>query len=377
MYYRKMRTTWRAVRFAFAALLLWAAYWGFRLALADYWFRTDTEHGRQRAVALVPFRADYQAGVGNWSRAVELNDYYSRGWIELGLRAESALDFALAERHLLKAASVDRLFEPRWALANYYLRRSNTAEFWKWARLAAERSYGDRTGLFRLSLRVTPNPEEIVSKIFPSDMTLRREFVTFLAAEGQLDAAARLAQPLAAGANQEWVADLCDRLLEAGLGEQAHNLAGSPLLLTNGELRAAPRNKAFDWRLHWRAGIHTSWSPGEIRIELSGKQPEAVDLISQYVWVEEPGAYRFRYRYRTEGLARESGVRWTLEGAPYLSSAEWRTETVEFPVRKPKQLVRLELQYKRAAGTVRQEGTIFFEGAFHLDRTAALLTTLK
>lgn len=380
-----MRKAKRLAELSLAALFLAAAYWSLRLAWADYLFRSGSAEDRARAAQLVPYRDEYQAGAGNWRRAVEANPYYSKGWIQLALEAETSGDMAEAERLLLKAADVDRLFEPRWALANFYARRSNRPQFWKWARLAAERSYGDRTGLFRLSYRVSPNPLEIASKIFPDDPGLKREFVIFLLAENKLEDAAAIAQSLPAPSPDEpFRLDLTDRLIHSGRGEQARALwPASPSLLTNPGLETAPLSKAFDWRLHWRAGVNTAWSPGQLRIELSGKQPESVDLVSQYVWIEEPGAYRFSCRYRTEGLGPQSGVHWTALGAEpigprkHLSSSDWSAAAIEFRVPKPRQIVRLELRYERAAGTVRQEGIVFLEGGIKLERTPAAVTTLK
>ena len=55
----------------------------------------------------------------------------------------SLLGLGMAALH--EAARVDRTFDPRWTLANYYFRRQNWDEFWKWMRAAAEMSYGDRS----------------------------------------------------------------------------------------------------------------------------------------------------------------------------------------------------------------------------------------
>ncbi len=379
-----MRAARRLAELGLAALLVFAAYWALRLAWADYQFRSGTSEGAARAAHWVPFRAEYQAAAGNWKRAVELNPYFSKGWIQLALEAEAAGDRREAERLLLEAARVDKLFEPRWALANFYARQANQAEFWKWARLAAERSYGDRTGLFRLSQRVTKDPLEIASRIFPADPVLRREFASFLATEGALDGAAAIARSLPLETGDAFRLDLTDRLIHAGRFEQARALwPASAVALTNGNLETAPSSKAFDWRLHWRSGVNTTWSPGRLRIELNGKQPEAVDLVSQYVWIDEPGVYRFSYRYRSEEIAKESGLYWTVFGAETAAPRKslhhdgWIGESLEFRTGKPREIVRLELRYERRQGTVRAEGILWLEGPMKLERAAVAVTTLK
>ena len=55
-----------------------------------------------------------------------------------------------AERWLLDAARVDRQYEPRWTLANFYFRQQKMDDFWKWMRAALEVSYGDRVAAFDL-----------------------------------------------------------------------------------------------------------------------------------------------------------------------------------------------------------------------------------
>lgn len=382
MYYRGIFMAHRASRLALAALFVIAAYWCLRLAWADYLFRTGVRANRERAAALIPFRAEYQAAIGNWRRAVELNDYFSKGWIELALAAEGAGDYATAERHLLKAASVDQLFEPRWALANFYVRRNRPEEFWKWVRLAAERSYGDRTGLFRLTTRMSNHPQEIAERVFPRDNLLRQEFAAFLVEQGNLEAAGAIAATLTVtDGNREWMLTLCDKLIHAGRAKAAVGLwqraagGGEAASLVNASLEKQPVSKGFDWRIHWREGVSTVWSPGRLRIRLTGKQAETVDLVSQYVWIEEAGVYRFRFRYRTEGLAANSGVRWRVAGAQtpaqaYLSSGEEQQATVEFRVLEGGRIVRLDLMYERAPGTVRQEGTVLLEGGMSIERAS-------
>jgi hypothetical protein len=367
----------RAAPWALAALFLTAAFFALRLAWADYLFRSGDA---KAAARIVPYRADYQAAIGNWRRAVELNPYFSEGWNRLAMDAEAAGDFPEAERLLLRAAQVDQLFEPRWALANFYLRRDRKPDFVKWLRLAAERSYPDRTGLFRLAARMAAGPQEIAAEILPPIPELLADYVTFLTKEGDLTGAAAAADhllPIAGPDQRKIILTLCDTLLAKKQGTAAHRVwrgfhKDSSGLLTNPELAIAPINQGFDWSLHWRAGIHATWTPRQIRIALSGKQPESVDLASQYVFLPQAGAYRFQYRYRTEGLARDSGVHWIAEGAEnartprYLSGEDWQDGVLEFRTNAPDQLVRLTLMYQRAPGTVRQEGLVVIEGGMRL-----------
>ena len=84
-----------------------------------------------------------------------LNPRASAPRIRLGLAAELRGDAKQAERWLQEAFSVDRQFETRWTLANFYFRQGKPDEFWTWMRSALEMSYGDRVAAFDLCWQMT------------------------------------------------------------------------------------------------------------------------------------------------------------------------------------------------------------------------------
>ena len=143
--------------------------------MADAAFRKQTPEGVARALEILPDRASYLLlralqldydGVDSTAlleRAARVNPLSSAPRIRLGLAAETRGDFAKAETWLLDAARVDRQFEPRWTLANFYFRRERWDEFWKWMRAALEMSYGDRRLAFDLCWRVTQDADEVLS----------------------------------------------------------------------------------------------------------------------------------------------------------------------------------------------------------------------
>ena len=60
------------------------AYYSLRIAYAEYLFRSGRPGTIERAAALAPLRADYQARLNRLDRALKLNPYLSPAWIELG-----------------------------------------------------------------------------------------------------------------------------------------------------------------------------------------------------------------------------------------------------------------------------------------------------
>lgn len=372
-----MRHLSRALQILLSATLFYASYWALRLAYADHLYRQNTPASLRRAAELAPFDENYQAALGNWERAVELNRNFSVGWLELAFRAERDGKIPEAERLLLRAEEVDKQFEPRWALANFYVRQNRTADFWKWIRLAAERSYGDRRGIFSLCDRMAGTSKEVLEKGLPPDAQLISEYVAHLTRRDRLVDAAEAAQRLrdtCTAQQAEALIDLCDRLIQSGDGAQASEvwnvLSGRGLApvrnpLANGELRTAPLGRGFDWKLGWRVGIFVRWSPGIIRAALNGKQEESTELLSQWVWLPDPGAYQLSCRQRTVGLGEKTGLAWKVEGAARVEPVE---DGVRFRVSKPA-LVRLVFGYGRIPGTMRAEGEIYLDGPVRLVRS--------
>ena len=151
------------------AVLASAAWWSVQLARADAYFRQQTPDALERAITLTPQNTAYlamralqneyegQDSQEQLKRIVHLNPRLAAPRIRLGLAAELRGDGAEAERWLLEAAAVDRQFETRWTLANFYFRQDRDA-FWTWMQSALEISYGDRKPLFELCWRKSSNP---------------------------------------------------------------------------------------------------------------------------------------------------------------------------------------------------------------------------
>jgi hypothetical protein len=379
----------------FAALLgivvlTLASYWTVRLAFADQLFRANSVEALARATQLAPGNSQYfallaeyrqQAGIDPepaLAAASRLNPLDSSVWIRRGLRAEFEGDFARAEQFLLQAARVDKLFDPRATLANYYFRRNNSEQFWRWMREALAINYGDLTSLFRLCWRMSGDPEIIRLRALPPDRRAFRPYLSFLLGENRLDAAEPIALQLAGAATSEDAGVLLD-FIDRGLAPPAHIsslvtawnslcirnvIPFSPVVLdravTNGDFRWAPTSRGFDWRVPLGPDITAvRVSPRELRIDLSGKQPAQCELLVQFVPLLTARTCRFRFSYQTSGVPVESGLQWRILAAasPPLSSEDWKHEELTLSTRDAK-LARLVLGYSRVTGTSRLEGSI-------------------
>jgi hypothetical protein len=390
---------------AAVAVLTCAAYWSLRLGYADWVVRTGSPEQAKRATELAPCHARYQArlaalldqwgedqaaSVAALERAVVCNPRDSESWIELGLQAEKEGDSTKAERFLLEAARVDKQYDPRWTLANFYFRRNDAENFWSWARKAAAMSYGDGASLFRLCWRMTQDPGAILERAIPDQPAVLARYLSFLLADHRVAALEAAAQRAAGHAGPEDLPVLlasCDRLVEARQFPAALRiwtalsrrkllpyLPPEPergLSLTNGDFRAPLLSHGFDWRVHVAEGVSVSRSESEpaLRITFSGRQPESCELLSQFVPVLPGREYRLRFRYRTSGIGPDTGVQWRIfdaataaqlaDRSSYLSSEDEIEQEVSFSTPAKTHMARLVLLYQRAPGTTRIEGSIF------------------
>lgn len=379
---------------AVTAVLGLGTYWTLRLGYADRLFHVGTPAALIRARELAPGSATYQTGsfgvAPALEKAVELNPRYSPGWIELGLAAELEGDLPKAERFLLEAFKVDKTYEPRWTLANFYFRRGDRERFFFWAREAAQIAYQDQTLLFLLCWQMSQDPETILAKAIPNRPVILAQYLYFLMRRNNLEAAAPVGERLSQGSAAEEAPLLlgyCDWLLQAGRTEAALRvwntlssrgvLARQPLAprdgrsLTNADFSSDPLAAGFDWRLAAAEGISFARAGAStgLRVTFSGKQPEDCRLVEQSVVLAPSRDYRLRYAYRTEGVAPGSGLRWQvghLSGnrawsvsSPDLSSQDWTEDGMDFTTPPDAGAARLSLGYKRTLGTTRIEGSLW------------------
>lgn len=401
----------RPISLLFALLCLAGIWRTTRLAVADYSARADgaTRQQVERAVLLEKGDANYsyhlatlepRAGPASsqfLERALTLNPRFTRARLELAIRQEGEGDFPNAEGNLLAAANADLTWEPRWTLANYYLRHANLAGFWRWIRLAAAVPYSDPDPLFSLCWRVSDNAAEIVERALPHDTGIRKRYLAYLLAASRLDAAESLVAEIsraAAPPDRDLLLRYCDRMLEekrTGAAAQVWNaMAGRGVIpyrrldaaagvsLTNGELSNEPLSRGFDWRILKTGGISTIYfgARRELRIALSGRQPEACEVLRQYLPVAALRRYTFRFRYWTERLTGKSGMRWRVhdalggeltEESGLPASEDGTFATVSFRTPAGCSLAILTLHYTRPIGSTRAEGNLVLQN-MALDR---------
>ena len=393
----------RALRFVlYPAMLISfvaASVWSVRLACADYLFRQQTIRETEKAIAFTPGQADYyvrlallesethnQAAKEALQHAVALNPSDAQSWIELGLRYESEGAFPLAEQCLLRAAAEDKLYLPRWTLANYYYRRNALDSLWFWAKEAAGMINGDPTSLFRLCGRVAEDGS-LIDRLNFRQPDVRAAYLSYLLSQKRLDLIGPASKYLlheTRASDVPLLLTTCDRLLEANNVVAALNIwnvladnhsipfgrlqPDKGRVLTNGDFRVSPISQGFDWRPAKLEGVSASGEEGGgLRLTFSGTQPEDCEPLVEFVPTQEGTGHELNFAYRTSGIAPGSGLGWRitdqnggtmLVDVQSLSSEQEKTGKVSFVAPDGCRIARVALVYRRLPGTTRIEGFI-------------------
>ena len=373
-------------------------WYSLRLALADAEFRENTPSSIKRAVSLAPSNASYHellaehleaAGQNPDSEldiATELSPRESRYWIRRAFRAELERKYQESEHYLLQAGAVDRGFDPRWALMNFYFRRGDLPQFWKYAREAMERSYGDRDAIFRLCLAANDDPAA-TREILPARRDILFSFFTYLMKQGRLDDAAKVADEFSSKPQPEEgpaLLDYCSRrmsrdpasVLRVWNGLCAAHLVPFPALLpdkglvvTNGDFEVQRSVGGFDWKYSPDPSISISPSDTNqgLSIQLNASQPDRIALLEQEIPLTPGKQYSIEYSYRLSEPSDDSGLHWAifpvdtasateLALSPTFAGEDWQNATMTF--RADHEAARLVLIYRRALGTVRWKGAV-------------------
>lgn len=331
------------------------------LARADQALREGTPEGMATAMKLMPQNARYAAAGALqaeydgrdaeplWAEVARMSPRDSASRIRLGLAAEQRGDVASAEHWLQAAYEVDRQYETRWTLANFYFRQERGQEFWKWIRSALEFSYGDRAPAFDLCWRMSEDAADIQRLAIPERAEVAGAYLLYTMARHP-EAIAIAARTVR---DRALLLGAVDQLIELGSYDNAvaawvQSGRTAPRGVTASRFEEPQTGQGFDWRFARVEGVTQSTLDAGRghRIRLSGNQPESAELLRQYVGGLKAGA-RYRLEVEIEGDAHALG--WGVAFQPVLPGEEFVAGANMLP---------LTLVYRRPRGEVRGEGTI-------------------
>lgn len=171
-----------------------------QLGLSGFWSESSSIAVRRRAtklgmcnpepwMKLADLERDRGLSVsGELDSALACNPLDPDVMTQLALENEIDHHLARALDLLSRAAKVDRGFTPRWSLANFYLRRGNTAEFFGWIHQALSVGYRDFGPEFALCWQASDDPVLIYESL-PRRPLVQNQYRAWLARAGKMNAA--------------------------------------------------------------------------------------------------------------------------------------------------------------------------------------------
>ena len=379
---------WRVIVVAACCFGIWKSL---QLARSDHYFKEDTAGALRQAICLSPDAWPYYMRLAQFDRpnarellrkSIYLNPYNAQANIELGLQYEADGDLARAEKQILEAYNVDHTYLPRWSLANYYFRQSNMTAFWAWSKSAADMPGDDIGALLELCWRANPDAPAVTAAILNEKPEFLRQYLNFLIAKGQPQAAAGVAPHLLRSGDPQ--SDLPVLLSEVNglikMNDSSDAVGLWRLLVTRNWVQAdstipnnpqflrTPVPASFDWSISEYKGLHSWPGAAGLQTEFSGSEPEDCVIAEQAV-VLGPGEYALKFSYRTSNIRPNTGIRWQIVDpksqqiraeSEDLASDQGKKSELNFSLNE-NSIVILRLVYKRALGTVRISGALNME----------------
>ncbi|HMJ20579.1 MAG TPA: carbohydrate binding domain-containing protein [Terriglobales bacterium] len=401
---RPIRIGVAAVALVVGAFYVYAVYSVWR---AD-WLRGQIDLGSLEASAhLQPWNAktqwllgryslnvtqDYVAALTFLQRAVELNPYEGRCWLDLAearqVRGETNESQAALERALgAEPASA----EIAWEAANSYLVQNNIERALPLLRAAIQYDANNTAPAIDLSWRATKNVGQIVSRVLPAQPQAYFSFLKILTARNQSSAANELWHDLIAQGFRfpvEEAFPYFDYLIRDQQIDQASqvwtdlskihpevrdDIASN--LVRNGGFEAEFLNGGFDWRRDPTGQINVALDTSELhsgarslRIEFTG--PALSDVgVYELVPVQPNTAYRLSAFVKTADVTSASGPRLAIEESStrkmlgttdeFLETSSWMQRTAVFVTGTETRL--LTLRILRIPGNPLIKGTLWLD----------------
>ncbi len=334
-------------------------------------------HGRQdsgRAVSLL-------------NRAVELNPYSARYWLDLAEAQMTRGETGEVQRSLARALEAEPTSPAiAWRSANYYLAGNDLDSALPLFRVAMQYDPSYIPAALDLSWRATGSVGQISAKALPPHPAPYFALLKILIDQDQSAPANDLWRNLTARKLQFPIPQAFpyfDYLIRTHQVEQAKAVWAElmkvsvtpPNLLHNGSFEADFLNGGFDWRYMRCDQVDVAFDTREVhggarslRFEFAGP-PVADAGVYQYVPVQPNTAYRLTAFVKAEEINTASGPRLAVEDSSaaqllgttdeFRDSSAWRQRALEFSTGPDTRLV--------AVRVVRRPGNLLIQGTLWLD----------
>jgi tetratricopeptide (TPR) repeat protein len=335
---------------------------------------------------------DYPSALEFLQRAVKLDPYEGRYWIDLAVVHEVRGEANESQEALQRALQVEPTStEIAWETANFYLAQNDTNRALPLFRVALQHAPQNTVAILSLCWRATNNVSQIVSQALPTQPAPYFDFLKILTGQNQSSSANELWQDLIAQKFRFPVGEAFpyfDYLIQPQQIDQAKKvwtdlttlhpeLPGDTAsnLVHDGGFEAEFLNGGFGWRSRQTGQISVLLDTSEVHtgtrsLRLGFAGPAVADVgVYEYVPVQPSTAYKLSAFVKTEKLTTASGPRLAVEDFStkemlgttneFLDTSGWRLRTAEFVTRTDTHLVTIRI--------LRIPGNPLIKGTFWLD----------
>ncbi len=335
---------------------------------------------------------DYANALEFLQRAVKLDRYEGRYWIDLAAAHEVRGEASESQEALERALQVEPTsIEIAWETANFYLAENDTNRALPLFRVALQHDPGNTVAILGLCWRATKNVSQIVSRALPMQPAPYFAFLKILTAQNESSPANELWQDLIARKFQfpvEEAFPYFDYLIQAQQIDQAKKvwadlskvhpeLQGETAsnLVRDGGFETEFLNGGFGWRSRQTGQITVLLDTSEVHsgtrsLRFGFAGPAVADGgVYEYVPVQPHTAYKLSAFVKTKELTTASGPRVAVEDSAtgkslgttdeFLDTSNWRQRTAEFVTETDTHLVTLRI--------LRMPGNPLIKGSFWLD----------
>lgn len=325
--------------------------------------------------------------VASLNRAVELDPYEARYWLDLTEAYEVEGAVADSEKSLTRALRAEPTSPAiAWKSANFYLARNEVGRALPLFRVALQYDPANTAAALDLCWRATKNIKQIVSEVLPADPAPYFALLKILTGQKESGPANELWGDLMAQKLEfpiEKAFPYFDYLIQTDQVDQARQvwtdlrkLDDSPSnLIRNGGFEADFLNGGFEWRYTQMNQVDVSFDASEhhsgsraLRIEFAG--PGVSDVgVYEYVPVEPNTAYRLSAFVETQEIITASGPRLAVTDSStgkilantdeFQDTSRWKQCTAEFVTAPDTHLAAIRI--------VRVPGNLLIKGTLWID----------
>jgi tetratricopeptide (TPR) repeat protein len=335
---------------------------------------------------------DYENALAHLNRAIELNPYEGRYWLDLAVAHEVRGDSTESQEALQRALRAEPTSaQIAWQAANFYLAQNDTHHALPLFHVVLQHDPSNTVLPLDLSWRATRSVSQMVSEVLPAQPAFYFAFLKILTADKQSSPANELWHYLNEQKLKFTVEEAFpyfDYLIQTQQVDQANQVwtdlsridpevqdESSSNLVHDGGFEGRFLNGGFDWRIDHIGDINVALDAAEhhrgaraLRFAFTGRGVSDTGAY-EYVSVQPNTRYRFSAFVKTREITTASGPRLAVEDAStrgtlattneFLETSDWEEHSAGFITGSDTHLVTLRI--------VRTPGTPLIKGTFWLD----------